>query len=407
MALFRGKPTVTFDIGGSLAKLLVFEPNNHEQAAFITSRLPPGDAEFESAHFDGKFRLYKFSSASLDECLMFVKKYELNSLITNVTATGGGAFRYSQLIEDQMGVAINQREEMTTLVLGLNFVLNEVPNSCFVINHKLHEIIPLKTFLPPSHIYPYLLVSFGSGVSFLLVEGFDRFSRVSGTCLGGATFLALAKLLTGETDFDRIIELTTAGDYRNCDLLIRDIYGGAAEGLNIDPDLPAASFGSLFRKEHTKNDILRSLMFMVCINVAHLASHAATSVGAKDIVFCGHFLGKEKSHTVMKETLSFGIDFYSGSEQRAVFIRHHGFLGALGAFVQHHPSHTELLYDLHQAFVRRTTPNPTEGSLVSSISSESIHSEDDGVINTMPEISPFGSAEIMRPVSLSPPAHLQ
>lgn len=63
--------------------------------------------------------------------------------------------------------------------------------------------------------WPYILVNIGSGVSLIKVDAGGRHSRVSGSSLGGGTFWGLARLLTGCTTFDQVLELSAAGDYRN------------------------------------------------------------------------------------------------------------------------------------------------------------------------------------------------
>jgi type II pantothenate kinase len=55
-----------------------------------------------------------------------------------------------------------------------------------------------KKFVEIDHndLYPYLLVNIGSGVSMIKVDGDGKYERISGTSLGGGTFLGLGKLLT-------------------------------------------------------------------------------------------------------------------------------------------------------------------------------------------------------------------
>ena len=53
-----------------------------------------------------------------------------------------------------------------------------------------------------SHPYPFILVNVGSGVSVLAVRGPDNYKRISGTSLGGGTFLGLCCLLTGCNTFE-------------------------------------------------------------------------------------------------------------------------------------------------------------------------------------------------------------
>lgn len=54
--------------------------------------------------------------------------------------------------------------------------------------------------------FPKLLVSIGSGVSIIKVNDFNSFERVSGTMIGGGTLIGLSNLLTGNKDFEKIIE---------------------------------------------------------------------------------------------------------------------------------------------------------------------------------------------------------
>lgn len=53
-----------------------------------------------------------------------------------------------------------------------------------------------------SQPYPFILVNIGSGVSILAVRGPNDYKRISGTSLGGGTFLGLCCLLTGCTSFE-------------------------------------------------------------------------------------------------------------------------------------------------------------------------------------------------------------
>lgn len=53
-----------------------------------------------------------------------------------------------------------------------------------------------------SQPYPFILVNVGSGVSVLAVRGPNDYKRISGTSLGGGTFLGLCCLLTGCNTFE-------------------------------------------------------------------------------------------------------------------------------------------------------------------------------------------------------------
>ena len=62
-----------------------------------------------------------------------------------------------------------------------------------------------------SNSYPYILVNIGSGVSILLVKSEKDYKRISGTSIGGGTFLGLCCLLTGCSSYEEAIDLASKG----------------------------------------------------------------------------------------------------------------------------------------------------------------------------------------------------
>jgi len=70
-----------------------------------------------------------------------------------------------------------------------------------------------------SNSYPYIVVNIGSGVSILLVKSEKKYKRISGTSIGGGTFLGLCCLLTGCSTYEEAIELATRGDSHKVDKL--------------------------------------------------------------------------------------------------------------------------------------------------------------------------------------------
>lgn len=93
-----------------------------------------------------------------------------------------------------------------------------------------------------SQPYPFILVNVGSGVSVLAVRGPDNYKRISGTSLGGGTFLGLCCLLTGCDTFEEAIQLATKGDHKKVDKLVKDIYGGDYERFGLPGDLVASRY---------------------------------------------------------------------------------------------------------------------------------------------------------------------
>lgn len=57
-----------------------------------------------------------------------------------------------------------------------------------------------------------MLINIGSGVSMIKFEGQGVFSRINGTSIGGGFFLGITHLLTGERNFDLLLDMANKGD---------------------------------------------------------------------------------------------------------------------------------------------------------------------------------------------------
>lgn len=75
---------------------------------------------------------------------------------------------------------------------------------------------------------------------------------------------------------------------------------------------------------------------MVAYNIGQLAYMYAKRYDLKRVFFGGFFI---RGHPYTMETISFAIKFWSQGEMSALFLRHEGFLGAVGAFLKVHPMH--------------------------------------------------------------------
>jgi type II pantothenate kinase len=237
---------------------------------------------------------------------------------------------------------------------------------------------------PSSHSYPYLLVNIGSGVSMIKVSGPRDFVRVGGTSLGGGTLWGLLSLLTGARNFEEMLAMAERGDNTAVDMLVGDIYGsdygkiglkattiassfgkvyrmkrqaereaedhgGLANGYHIrhsspssspspssqshdpeSPELESESSGIHFRPE----DISRSLLYAISNNIGQIAYLHAEKHNCSHIYFGGSFIG---GHWQTMATLSYAIKFWSKGAKKAYFLRHEGYLGAVGAFLKRQP----------------------------------------------------------------------
>ncbi|KAM7222802.1 pantothenate kinase [Rhypophila decipiens] len=373
---------IAVDIGGSLAKLVYFSREVHSTE--------PG----------GRLNFISFETDHIDECLEFMRHLKHKHETLNgddgsgkrptelcVMATGGGAYKYYDMIRDVLGVDVLREDEMECLIIGLDFFITEIPGEVFTYS----ETDPMHFVQPSENVYPYLLVNIGSGVSFLKVYGPRKYERVGGTSLGGGTLWGLLSLLTGARTFDEMLELASNGDNSKVDMLVGDIYGTDYGKIGLKSTTIASSFGKVFRMKrqaeneaedsgglghgdhhhehehehyhdcncsehheephHKENgttdhdanhsrrpfsnaDISRSLLYAISNNIGQIAFLQSQIHNLSHIYFGGSFI---RGHPQTMNTLSYAIKFWSKGAKQAYFLRHEGYLGAVGAFLKRQP----------------------------------------------------------------------
>ncbi|PHH86207.1 hypothetical protein CDD83_10577 [Cordyceps sp. RAO-2017] len=333
---------IAVDIGGSLIKLVYFSREAHSTE--------PG----------GRLNFQNFETDRVDDCVELMKhlrdKYlELNGSRPSqlcVMATGGGAYKFYDKIRDALGLDVLREDEMECLIIGLDFFITEIPREVFTYS----ETDPMHFVSPREKIYPYLLVNIGSGVSFLKVTGPRSYQRVGGTSLGGGTLWGLLSLLTGARTFGEMLDLAGHGDNAKVDMLVGDIYGTDYGKIGLKSTAIASSFGKVFRMKNaaeaaaeaaangtgssppepafSDGDISRSLLYAISNNIGQIAYLQSQIHNLSDIYFGGSFI---RGHRQTMNTLSYAIKFWSKGEKQAYFLRHEGYLGAVGAFLKRQP----------------------------------------------------------------------
>lgn len=249
----------------------------------------------------------------------------------------------------------------------MDFFITEIPREVFTYS----ETDPMHFVGPREDIYPYLLVNIGSGVSILKVTGRRSYERVGGTSLGGGTLWGLLSLLTGARTFDEMLDNAGEGDNTKVDMLVGDIYGADYGKIGLKSTTIASSFGKVFRMkreaEHAAEDsggllntddsytaspsaadklsspddafsnadISRSLLYAISNNIGQIAYLQSQIHNVSDIYFGGSFI---RGHRQTMNTLSYAIKFWSKGSKQAYFLRHEGYLGAVGAFLKRQPA---------------------------------------------------------------------
>lgn len=338
----------------------------------------------------GRLNFINFETDRIDDCVEFMKQLKIKQQTLNgskpgelcVMATGGGAYKFYDKIRDALGVDVLREDEMECLIIGtyesqnaesgianggtigLDFFITEIPREVFTYS----ETDPMHFEDPRSDIYPYLLVNIGSGVSMIKVSGPRAYQRVGGTSLGGGTLWGLLSLLTGAKTFDVMLGMAERGDNSKVDMLVGDIYGTDYGKIGLKSSTIASSFGKVFRLKREEeggaesstdtgtvnasappvpvddpesssaafdsSDISRSLLYAISNNIGQIAYLQSEKHSLSTIYFGGSFI---RGHKQTMNTLSYAIKFWSNGEKKAYFLRHEGYLGAVGAFLKRQP----------------------------------------------------------------------
>ncbi|XP_050258453.1 pantothenate kinase 2 isoform X2 [Quercus robur] len=354
------------DLGGSLIKLVYFSrhedrSSNDKRKKTLKERLGISNGSRRSYPIlGGRLHFVKFETNKINECLDFISSKQLhcggmdsrwhselpadnNAVIKSsvsklencsIKATGGGAYKFADLFKERLGVSLDKEDEMDCLVAGANFLLKAIRHEAFTHREGHKEFVQIDH----NDLFPYLLVNIGSGVSMIKVDGDGKFQRVSGTNVGGGTYWGLGRLLTKCKSFDELLELSQRGDNRTIDMLVGDIYGGMDYSkIGLSASTIASSFGKAISEnkeleDYRPEDISLSLLRMISYNIGQISYLNALRFGLKRIFFGGFFI---RGHAYTMDTISFAVQFWSKGEAQAMFLRHEGFLGALGAFMSY------------------------------------------------------------------------
>ncbi|POM62810.1 Pantothenate Kinase [Phytophthora palmivora] len=321
------------DIGGTLAKIVYFERHEADNDKRKRRR---------SESLDGAaiFHFVRFESSKTQDALEFIAANGINQSLRILPCTGGGAHKYGHVFNEMAGIELEKYDEIDCTILGLHQLLTTLSDEVYtfeVVDFNSLTASRVKTVQTDAdeNVYPYLLVSIGSGVSVLYVKGPGDYERVSGSSIGGGTYWGLCRLMTHCESYDEALDLCVHGSNQTVDMSVGDIYGGAYDKFKLPASTVASSFGkmiSVSRESVSEADLARALLVMITQNIGQVAFLNATLYKTKNIFFVGNFLRHNK---ISSRTLAYAINFWSNGAMEARFCKHEGYLGALGAFLRH------------------------------------------------------------------------
>ncbi len=135
-----------------------------------------------------------------------------------------------------------------------------------------------------SHLDHAVVVSMGTGTSFVMCQGSD-IRHIGGIGIGGGTLQGLSRIMLNTSDIRQVSALAMQGDIRHINLLIGDI---SAQPL---PGLPMEATASIFARaqnDASKEDIACGIISMVLQSIGSAAVLAAQGTGCRDMVLIGN-----------------------------------------------------------------------------------------------------------------------
>ncbi|XP_020776957.1 pantothenate kinase 1a isoform X1 [Boleophthalmus pectinirostris] len=354
-------PWFGMDIGGTLVKLVYFEPvditaeeeqeeveNLKSIRRYLTSNVAYGKTGVRDVHLElrnltmcgrtGNLHFIRFPIQAMHRFIQMGRDKNFSSLHTTLCATGGGAYKFENDFRTMADLELLKLDELDCLIRGLLYVdhvgFNGHPE-CYYFQNPLDTQNCVKRPCTLDNLFPMLLVNIGSGVSILAVYSQDNYKRITGTSLGGGTFLGLCCLLTGCETFEEALEMASKGDSTNVDKLVKDIYGGDYERFGLQGSAVASSFGHMMCKEKrdsiSKEDLARATLVTITNNIGSIARLVAVNEKIERVVFAGNFL---RINTVSTKLLAYAMDFWSKGQLKALFLEHEGYFGAVGALME-------------------------------------------------------------------------
>ncbi|CAK9046954.1 4'-phosphopantetheine phosphatase (Inactive pantothenic acid kinase 4) [Durusdinium trenchii] len=366
------------DIGGTLAKLVFFESeirpswcngrfaqvikslgvqtvkseDDREFRDFVLSRqgsfwgAQDKELSFYDEELEGVFHFLCFQTDKMERFVALLAAQDLHHQIDEIYTTGGGAYKYSRLFSERLGINLKPVDELGVVVKGISWLLRRPISDevCWLSDEppKSPNFESECHFLDSANsLFPFILVNIGSGVSIVKVDGTDRFERISGSALGGGTFWGLCNLLCPDCkEFSEASCLAVAGDSSKLNLLVEDIYGGDYEltgGRKLPGTLVASFFAKAGRNGQAHDDaaVLNALITMISQNICQIAFLNSKLHSISRIVFTGNFLrqnqvARQAIATNMRRVSGAGL---AGKQLHALFLEHEGYFGALGSFL--------------------------------------------------------------------------
>jgi len=153
-------PWFGMDIGGTLVKLVYFEPNDatpesaaNEGAAlknikrYLKGSPAYGKTGKRDVHLQmdnccingtiGTLHFIRFPTSEMPVFLALAKSKGMAQMASTVCATGGGAHKFENDFMQEFNVQLHKFDEMDSLIHGIHFIEAYNTHECFYLEHPL------------------------------------------------------------------------------------------------------------------------------------------------------------------------------------------------------------------------------------------------------------------------------
>ena len=318
------KLLIGLDIGGTLTKLCIIISKTEKDLEKIIS----SKKNFKCVEIDSyKLYLYHFQTVNYKKDILPILE-DINKIvkIEKIDATGGGAYKYSEIMKNDFGIEFIKHDELRSLIYGYEFMSKY--NSFYEIDNNISKPISSSALT-----FPHISANIGSGVSFLKVTSPFKYERVGGTLMGGGTLIGFSKLIIGIDNYDQILELASKGNSENVDLNLNDIMGGVGDNENSVisslgkvPEYAQSGKKDVLRKE----DIALSLLNMICSEITQYAVLYAEKDNIDTIYYFGTFT---KNDSIINQTL-YKASNHLNKNIKIRFNYFGGYLGTIGSLLE-------------------------------------------------------------------------
>ncbi|KAK9762378.1 Pantothenate kinase 1 [Basidiobolus ranarum] len=107
------------DIGGSLAKIMFYEPENDPTVSkvrdFVLSSTTYGstgqrDTQLTVSLPKAKLHFILFETSRMYQAVKLISSQNMLNGVKSISVTGGGAFKFAELVKDELGCVITKAD---------------------------------------------------------------------------------------------------------------------------------------------------------------------------------------------------------------------------------------------------------------------------------------------------------